>query len=103
VTSSLVTLKKLKLFILKAKEMQKEHNGGIYSRSPITMVAFFLFGVVMSVGHHLYNTSLAGQVIGDVNDYQMVIRSVSILSFNQPIFSNHHYTDIAPPSHFLSK
>jgi hypothetical protein len=54
----------------------KTYHQGIYWRSPITMVTFFLLGIFISVGHHLYYNSLVGQAVGDVNDQQMVLRSV---------------------------
>jgi len=57
----------------------KTYHQGIYWRSPITMVTFFLFGVFISVGHHLYYNSLVGQAVGDVDDQQRVLRSVATL------------------------
>jgi hypothetical protein len=57
----------------------KTYHQGIYWRSPISMVTFFLLGVFMSVGHHLYYSSLVGQVVGNVNDQQTALRFVLIL------------------------
>lgn len=46
----------------------------IYWRSPATMVACFLLGVLTSLGHHLYYSSLDGDLVGDVDDQQRRLR-----------------------------
>jgi hypothetical protein len=43
------------------------------------MVSFFFLGVLTSVGHHIYYTSLEGKLVGDVNDQQSALRSVPAL------------------------
>lgn len=52
----------------------EKHHQGIYWRSPIGMVSFLLFGVLASVSHHLYYSSLDGKQVGNDNDQQWALR-----------------------------
>lgn len=63
----------------------KTYHQGIYWRSPITMVTFFLSGVFISAGHHLYYSSLVGRAVGNVTDQELVIRSAS--TFRKSLFT----------------
>src|ERR1700730_17251812 len=54
------------------------YHQGIHWLSPITMLSLFLFGVLMCLGHHVYYNSLVGQVVGDVDDQQRALRSVTL-------------------------
>ncbi|KAH9203863.1 hypothetical protein DL95DRAFT_320599 [Leptodontidium sp. 2 PMI_412] len=55
-------------------KLQERHHQGVYRRRLISMIAFFLVGVLMCIGHHLYYTSLVGQVVGNVDDQQTALR-----------------------------
>lgn len=99
----------------------KTYHQGIYWRSPITMVTFFLVGVFVSVGHHLYYHSLVGQAVGDNTDQELVIRSASVFRkplslYTQPSvdeenlphylgnnYSNHSHIDLVSLLPFLPK
>lgn len=50
------------------------HHEGIYWRSPVTMVAFFLFGIIASISHHVYYSSLDGNQVGNDNSQQWALR-----------------------------
>jgi hypothetical protein len=58
-----------------ATTAEEKHHQGIYWRSPIGMVSFLIFGVVASVSHHLYYSSLDGKKVGNDNDQQWALRS----------------------------
>lgn len=50
------------------------HHEGIYWKSPLTMAAFFLIGVIASISHHFYYLSLDGKQVGDDNTQQWALR-----------------------------
>jgi hypothetical protein len=45
--------------------------------SPTKMVSFLVFGILMSLAHHLYYQSRVGKVVGNENDQQNEHRLVS--------------------------
>jgi hypothetical protein len=49
----------------------------IYWVSPAKMVSFLVFGMLMSLAHHLYYQSRVGKVVGNENDQQNEHRLVS--------------------------
>lgn len=51
-------------------------NRTIYWRSPASMIACFFLGVFVALGHHLYYTSLKGDLVGDEDEQQRKLRSV---------------------------
>jgi len=51
-----------------------KHHQGIYWRSPISMVSFLLFGVLASVSHHFYYSSLDGKQVGNDRQQQWSLR-----------------------------
>ena len=50
------------------------HHEGIYWKSPLTMAAFFLIGVITSISHHFYYLSLDGKQVGNDNTQQWALR-----------------------------
>ena len=50
------------------------HHEGIYWKSPISMAAFFLLGIISSISHHFYYASLDGRQVGDDNAQQWALR-----------------------------
>ncbi|KAG0646652.1 hypothetical protein D0Z07_7475 [Hyphodiscus hymeniophilus] len=59
------------------KDLERQdtrHHQGIYWRSPLMMVAFFLSGVTSSVSHHFYYSSLDGKQVGNDNSQQWALR-----------------------------
>jgi len=46
----------------------------IYWRSPASMIACFFLGVFVALGHHLYYTSLKGDLVGDEDEQQRKLR-----------------------------
>ena len=46
----------------------------IYWRSPASMIACFFLGVFIALGHHLYYTSLKGDLVGDEDEQQRKLR-----------------------------
>jgi hypothetical protein len=65
-----------------ATTAEEKHHQGIYWRSPIGMVSFLIFGVVASVSHHLYYSSLDGKKVGNDNDQQWALRSDTFFTFD---------------------
>jgi hypothetical protein len=55
------------------------HHEGIYWRSPISMVAFFFFGVLASLMHHVYYHSLDGKQVGNDTEQQWALRFVATI------------------------
>lgn len=50
------------------------HHEGIYWRSPNMMIGFFLLGVIASISHHFYYSSLDGKRVGNDNSQQWALR-----------------------------
>jgi hypothetical protein len=50
------------------------HHEGIYWKSPLMMAAFFLVGVIASISHHFYYSSLNGKQVGNDNAQQWALR-----------------------------
>jgi hypothetical protein len=59
----------------------REHHNGVYWRSPVSMIALFLLGILMAIGHHLYYASLRSKEVGNDNEQQWALRSL-ISSFS---------------------
>ncbi|KAK0103699.1 hypothetical protein ONS95_005707 [Cadophora gregata] len=53
----------------------------IYWRSPASMVACFFLGVFVALGHHLYYTSLKGDLVGDEDEQQRKLRYGTTFAF----------------------
>jgi hypothetical protein len=47
----------------------------IYWRSPASMIACFVLGTFMALGHHLYYNALKGDLVGNPDDQQGKLRS----------------------------
>jgi hypothetical protein len=71
------------------------HHEGIYWRSPIAMVAFFLLGLFASIAHHVYYSSLDGNRVGNDREQQWALRSgTSFVDFPQ--------RSVTHPCHFAN-
>jgi len=54
----------------------EKHINKFYWISPTKMISFLLFGVLMSLSHHLYYQSRAGRIVGNENSQQNAHRFV---------------------------
>ena len=57
-------------------------HGGIYLRAPVLMIFFFFVGIIASLGHHGYYSSLHGDRVGTEAQQQWSLRFVT---FYNPI------------------
>ncbi|KAH8670218.1 hypothetical protein BGZ60DRAFT_527700 [Tricladium varicosporioides] len=53
----------------------------IYWRSPASMVAAFVVGILMAVGHHLYYSSLDSDIVGNPDEQQGKLRYGNFFAF----------------------
>jgi hypothetical protein len=57
-------------------------SDGFYWQSPASMVACFMTGVLVALGHHLYYNSLNGDVLGNIDEQQRKLRLGPSLLFS---------------------
>jgi len=65
----------------------EKHLNDFHWMSPIKMVSFLLFGILMSLGHHFYYQLRAGKAVGNDIDQQNDHRFV--FNFNEPVIGVH--------------
>ena len=54
----------------------EQQQQGIYWRSPLSMMSFFLFGLLACVGHQLFYSHLDKKEVGNDSEQQWALRSV---------------------------